>query len=321
MSFQLSVITCSHNPRPDYLKRVVGALRNQTLDQSQWEYLLIDNASTDPLAPKVNLSWHSNAKHIREEQLGLTHARLRGIREAAGDLLVFVDDDNLLDPDFLEQALKIADEWPQLGSWSGQTRPGFEEQPPEWTKRYWGNLVIRSPDRDMWSNLPHLPETMPCGAGLCVRRHVAQHYLMLHESGKRAFLLDRVGDLLRAAGDNDLAACACDVGLGIGVFLRLRLTHLIPAARLEESYLLRLIENIAYSGVVFRAFRTPPENTRRLVTDIADVARQLLLNARERRVFRAYKRGERRAHKMLRQREAAEASSQKIGGSVAESRS
>ena len=98
-------------------------------------------------------------------------------------------------PDFLEIALRTMEERPFLGSWSGQCRPVFEEPPPEWTRRYWGNLVIREFDKDVWSNLPRLPESMPCGAGLCVRREVALHYLDLHESGKRSFQFDRSGKL------------------------------------------------------------------------------------------------------------------------------
>src|SRR5688572_4101532 len=137
MTTEISVITCSHNPRPDYLERVLDALRKQTLDKSRWEFLLIDNSSQDSLEARVDLSWHSNARHIREGKLGLTHARLRGIREASGDLLVFVDDDNILDDDYLDEALRVAEEWPRLGAWGGQTRPGFEENPPDWTRPYW----------------------------------------------------------------------------------------------------------------------------------------------------------------------------------------
>ena len=51
-----------------------------------------------------------------------------------------------------------------LGAWSGQCLPEFEAPPPEWTRRYWGTLCIREFDKDVWSNLPLLPETMPCGA-------------------------------------------------------------------------------------------------------------------------------------------------------------
>ena len=103
----ISVILCTHNPRKDYLRRVLAGLRAQTLPLHQWELLLVDNASAASLAGRFDLSWHPNARHVREEELGLTPARLRGIREASGAILVFVDDDTVLAPDYLEQALTV----------------------------------------------------------------------------------------------------------------------------------------------------------------------------------------------------------------------
>lgn len=221
-----------------------------------WELLIIDNASAAEKAPRPDLSWHPRARLLKEPKLSLTQARLRGIQEAAGELLVFVDDDNVLDPDYLGTAQRVAQQKLFLGSWSGQCRPEFEEPPPEWTHRYWGNLVIRQFDQDVWSNLPRLGETMPCGAGLCVRRDVAQHYLHLHKSGKRSMLLDRVGNSLASGGDNDLAACACDLGLGVGLITALKLTHLIPSERVTEQYLVRLAEGIYCSAVVLSYLRS-----------------------------------------------------------------
>ena len=127
---ELSVIICTHNPRSDYFGRTLEALRVQTLRREDWEMLVIDNASKQPVQERFDFSWHPNARVVREDKLGLTPARLRGIGEARGALLVFVDDDNVLDPDFLDVAQKIAAERPFLGAWSGQCRPGFEE-PPE----------------------------------------------------------------------------------------------------------------------------------------------------------------------------------------------
>jgi hypothetical protein len=297
----ISVIICAHNPRPDYLERVFNALRAQTLCKTEWEMLLIDSASSEPLRTRTDLTWHPLARSFREDSAGLTSARLRGIAEASGELLVFVDDDNVLDADFLERTVQIAGEWPSLGAWSGCTRPQFDSPPPSWTKRYWGNLVIRDVSADLWSNLPHLPETMPCGAGLCVRRNVAAHYRLLHENGKRSFLLDRVGGSLLSGGDNDLAACACDVSLGVGIFASLRLTHLIPAARLEETYLVELQEGIALSTVLLKSFRTPAGRLQRpsLKSRVADALHLLLMNQRERRFFLATRRGERTAYRLL----------------------
>lgn len=253
----ISVVLCTHNPRVDYIDRCLGALHNQTLSRQHWEVLLVDNRSEKPIAGQIDLSWHDRTKIIREDNPGLTAARLCAIRESLGDLLVFVDDDNVLDPDFLAVAQRTMEEKPFLGSWSGQCRPEFEMSPPDWTRRYWGNLVIREFDRDVWSNLPRLPESMPCGAGLCVRREVALRYLDLHESGKRPLGFDRNGKSLLSGGDNDLAACACDIGLGVGLIASLRLTHLISSERLTEEYLARLCEGIFCSAVLLDHFRSP----------------------------------------------------------------
>ena len=297
----ISVITCAHGSRPEYLARVFDALRAQSLDASEWEFLLVDSGSTPALSDSVDLSWHTTARYLREDEPGLTRARLRGIEEAKGDLLIFVDDDNVLDADFLATAAQIQNEWPHIGAWSGQCLPVFETPPPEWTRRYWGNLVIRRFDRDRWSNLPLQPETMPCGAGLCVRRNVAQYYHELHERGARSFLLDRIGTSLLSGGDNDLAACACAVGLGVGVFTSLRLKHLMPSARLNENYLLGLTEGIAFSTVILHWYwREYHEFAAYSVkTRVADMLRLVIMSSRERRFFRATRRGQRRARRFL----------------------
>jgi len=295
----LSVIICTHNPRSDYFQQCVDGLRSQTLSCQEWELLLVDNRSDEPVADRVNLSWHPVASIVREETPGLTAARLRGIRESRGDLLVFVDDDNVLDRDFLEHAQCTRDSRPFLGSWSGQCRPAFETPPPEWTRRYWGNLVIREFDHDIWSNLPRLPETMPCGAGLCVRRRVALRYLDLHESGKRPFQFDRNGKSLLSGGDNDLAACACGLGLGVGIVPSLKLTHLIPPERLTVDYLTRLSEAIHYSSVLLDWEYGICAKQRTALGRAADLLRIARLKQPHRQILRAAFRGRDRARQQV----------------------
>jgi hypothetical protein len=299
MSEVLSVIVCTHNPRADYLHRCMAGLQAQTLPPSQWELIVIDNGSSPDRAVRPELAWHGRARCIREEVLGLTPARLRGIREATGDVLVFVDDDNVLDADFLETALAIAADRAFLGAWSGQCRPEFETPPPEWSRRYWGNLVIREFDADVWSNLPRLAASMPCGAGLCVRRSVARHYLVLHETGQRAFQLDRTPTSLVSGGDNDLAACACDLGLGMGLTAALKLTHLIPPERLTATYLERLSEGIQLSSTLLDAERGTlviPRPLRRII----DLLRIVTAGAPHRRILYGAYRGRQQAFTRLR---------------------
>jgi glycosyltransferase involved in cell wall biosynthesis len=252
---KLTVIICAHNPQPQPLARVLQALATQTLPLEQWELLLIDNASDRPLAHEVDLSWHPQARHIQEAQLGLTPARLTGIQQAQAEVLVFVDDDNVLDADYLENVDRISQEWAVLGAWGGQIRPEFAKTPPDWTKPYWKMLAIRHFDCDRWSNIKQHHHTAPCGAGMCVRKSVAEQYAKLVQQDARRMKMGRRGDLLTSCEDSDLAFTACDMGLGTGLFVALKLTHLISATRLQEEYLLRLVKGLAYSSTLLHAFR------------------------------------------------------------------
>lgn len=299
----ISVAICSHNPRQRYIERVMDALRRQDLTSQEWELIVVDNASTPQLASLIDVGWHPRGRIVEETKLGLTPARLRGIRESSGDVIVFVDDDNVLDPTYLTNVGTIAATHPFLGSWSGSVTGEFEQPPPEWTSRYSTLLVLRAVERDLWSNLYDDDRTTPLGAGLCVRRAVAAEYLRLHASGLRTRQLDRAGSSLVSGGDNDLAACALDLGLGCGIMASLRLTHLVPPDRLTEEYLLRLVESVSYSSVILRSFRPETACTRGsagISRRALDLFRILRMGSRERRFHAAAQRGAARAEAELR---------------------
>ena len=258
---EISVIICTHNPRPNYMKRVLEALQSQTLQQGRWELLLVDNASAKALAGVWDLSWHSNARHIREDELGLTRARLRGIKESVGELLVFVDDDNVVNDDYLKECHQIALEYSLLGAWGGQQVGIFEIEPPIWSRPHLYMLAIREFTRDQWSNGIDNLDTVPSGAGLCVRKQVGLAWHAKLDSDHEQESLGRVGNNLGAAEDTDLALTACDQGLGTGIFVRLQVKHLIPKERLELSYLEQLTEGMSRSHVLLRSRRfalSPP---------------------------------------------------------------
>lgn len=247
----LSVIICTHNPRTEYLSRTLEALRVQTMPMADWELLLIDNASRPAVAASVSLTWHPNARHITEEVLGLTPARLRGIQEAQGELLVFVDDDSVLASSYLEAAIDIARSRPDLGCWgAGCIEPEYEKPPPTWLALYDGALAIRRLDRDLWANIPALNHSLPFGLGMCLRKGVALRYAGLCQKDNVRRSLDRSGQSLASCGDTDIALLACVLGNGTAVFTGLKIIHLIPERRTTLQYMSRLLEGKAESQVV-----------------------------------------------------------------------
>ena len=252
----ISVIICTHNPRPDYLRRVLDALDAQTLPKDEWELLLIDNASETRLADTWRLSWHSRARHIREDELGLTPARLRGIRESCGDLLVYVDDDNVLAPDYLQTARTLFMEHPFLSViGAGIVEPEFAVQPPSELVPHLDHLGLRRVSRDLWSTNTNDNTCVPWGCGLCVRRQVADSYQQLVKRFNVTESLDRRGDRLFGHGDVAFSWASVAQGRGFGVFLALHITHLISADRLTPRYLLRLAHDHNFSAGVLHYLR------------------------------------------------------------------
>lgn len=254
---EISVAICTHNPKLPILHEVLDALKHQSLSKEFWNLLIVDNASEQPIKDLIDISWHPSSQIVRENSLGLTHARLRAIAETQGAIMVFVDDDNILDLSYLENVLTLSKQYPIIGAWGGSLVPRFEVNPPDWFKEYAYLLAIKQVEQDRWSNIADWNlGACPAGAGLCLRRAVAQHYADLCNSDPMRKKLDRIGLSVMGCGDLDMAFTACDLGMGTGIFTCLSLIHVIPETRLSKAYLLRVEEGNATSIILLRALRS-----------------------------------------------------------------
>jgi hypothetical protein len=299
---QVTAVIPTHNPHPDRLRRTLLALRAQTLPAAAREVILVNNASRQfPADDFFAACAPENFSIVSEPRLGLTAARLAGFAAARGELIVLVDDDNVLAPDFLATALRIARDFPFLGSWSGNVRlvfePGATPPPAIWR----GYLTERAATTSLWSNDPGHHDSTPWGAGLCVRRTLAQAYRhhCAHEPAR--LKLDLSGQQLTYGGDTDIAYHGCTMGLGKGVFPELQVDHLIPPERCVPAYLLRAIEGHAYSEIMhhFILHGTAPAQPGGWKFHLARLARLLLADSRTRLTERTRAAGRARAFREL----------------------
>jgi glycosyltransferase involved in cell wall biosynthesis len=283
-----SVIICSHNPRPNYFKRTLAGLQAQDLPMCHWELVLIDNASSPSLV-SYDLNWHPHGRHVVEPKLGLSPARQRGVTESRSDVLVFVDDDNVLEPDFLRQALTIGNERPQLGVWGGSVLAEFEKQPSVSVMKHIGYLGIRP-----YSN------AAPVGAGMCVRSFVARAYIKQYQQSPIT-LTDRKGVELSSHGDTEICLVAHKMGYEIGTFPEMRLLHLIPSERVSEDYFARLIGATDYSGFIlnYKWHGTIPGSPLSLYNIAAFVKNGLLSGRTERLICLARMRARKAARRTI----------------------
>ncbi len=249
MTPDISVIIPTHAPHSGRLARTLSGLQTQTLPTPRWDLVVVDNRSPEPVS--LDLAWHPTARVVREERLGLTHARLAGGAAAKAPLLVFVDDDNVTDPDYLAAALALFADHPHLGAAGGKSVPEWEVPPAPWVTEFAGTLALRDLGNEPCLATPDAqgyPACAPLGAGMVLRRSAWQAYA----DGLAAdptVPLDRTGTELTSGGDNDIVLRILRAGWAVGYFPQLRLTHLIPAGRLTWQYLARLNHGIARSWV------------------------------------------------------------------------
>lgn len=242
---KISVVVCTWNPRQENISRTISGLINQRMTVSDWELIVVDNNSYPALEAR-NIVLPANGRIIKEPTPGLTAARLCGIAHSSAPLVVFVDDDNVLSPDYLEIASQIAAFHPAIGVFGGRSLPDFEISPPDWMKPFWANLALHDFDKDRWTNQRDF-SCFPCGAGMCLRREVALCYTDAVRENESKLKLDRTGGSLASAGDTDIVLDALKAGWGIGKFTKLSLTHIIPKERLTLEYHCRLAHGMGMS--------------------------------------------------------------------------
>lgn len=111
MSVRVSVIVPSYN-YAGYLPLCVDSLLGQTYPH--WECIIVDDGSTDDTPAVCGRLAAADARIIfaRQQNRGLSAARNTGIKRASGELLQFLDADDLLEPQKLEIHVRRLDDLP-----------------------------------------------------------------------------------------------------------------------------------------------------------------------------------------------------------------
>jgi glycosyltransferase involved in cell wall biosynthesis len=250
MNPTVSVVIPTHNPDPGRLARTLDGLRAQTLPADQWELILVDNGSPVPVTGAAD--WHPAARVVREPRLGLTFARLAGVAAAAGPLLVFVDDDNVLARNYLERVVEVFARRPRLGALGGRSVPEWSVEPAPWVHEFAGALALRDlGDAELMADASAdrgYPTCAPIGAGMALRCQAWADYVRASARNPGA-ITDRSGNTLASGGDCDIVLHVFRAGWQVGYSPELSLTHLMPPSRLTREYLGRLNHAIAKSWV------------------------------------------------------------------------
>jgi glycosyltransferase involved in cell wall biosynthesis len=111
MDETISVIVPTFN-YGQFISEALKSVFAQTLLPA--EVVVIDDGSADKTEAVVR-EFGNQVRYIRQENSGVSAARNRGVAETSGDLIAFVDADDILEPEFLERLYSKYSEIPGAG--------------------------------------------------------------------------------------------------------------------------------------------------------------------------------------------------------------
>jgi glycosyltransferase involved in cell wall biosynthesis len=122
----LTIAICTRD-RPEGVQRLVRSLREQMAalpkGSAGYEILVVDNAPSDERTRELAADYPEVVRYVRETRPGLNFARNRALREASGEILVFLDDDVIVDKYW---TIGLAQAWTEnrdAAAFTGQVLP------------------------------------------------------------------------------------------------------------------------------------------------------------------------------------------------------
>ena len=240
-----SIIVCSYNPDQKIFSRLLNAISEFHSSSPDHEVILIDNNSDISLnsigfvIDFIN-SGH-NRKLIVEKEPGLTNARIAGIKAAQHDWLIFFDDDNEPDSNYLIAAKKVIQDYPEVGVWGpGEVNVIYTDEINIWLQQNKSFFQQRNEVGVSYSYNIHWHANFPNGTGMIVNKAIAEEYVA-RVLNKRYTISDRSGRSLSSGGDLQIVLTGLQLGYATGVASELSLKHLIDNKKTDFKYLRKLI--------------------------------------------------------------------------------
>lgn len=248
LTHSISVAICCFNAECR-IEQTLKVLANCLLP-GPVELLIIDNNSTDRTIEVAKATWSAMSpknfpmRVVEECSQGLSFARQRAASEAAYPIILFCDDDNLLDKDYLVFACDLMQD-EKVGAASGVGAPISSEDFPAWffTFAEFYAVGLQRPELLLAEggqlDITDTLTRCPWGAGYVTRKELLE---AVFKAPYVPLLADRSGTALTSGGDYEIGHLVAASGKRLVIDGRLNFQHNIPAERITLSYLSRLLD-------------------------------------------------------------------------------
>lgn len=238
----LSVILCTYN-RERYIYNVLQSIAAGGF--GDYEIVLVNNNSTDGTEGECQRFAKDHPevamRYCVEKQQGLSYARNRGIMESQGEVLVYVDDDAVVNREYLQTYADFFNRNKEAVAAGGPITPRYDGcEEPSWMSHYTRQLVTG--ELNLGTREREFPKgAFPGGGNAAYRKSV------FDEVGLFNVELGRKGNSLIGAEEKDLFDKMTSRGMKFYYLPNAILYHLIPPKKLTQDYFDRLTYGIGVS--------------------------------------------------------------------------
>lgn len=232
----LTAIICTYN-RAKYIGPLLESIAANDLPKTEYEVLLVDNNCTDNTREicEAFAAAHADVqfRYVVEPEQGLSAAKNHGIKEAKGDIIVYIDDDALIDTWYLRAYAEWFATHPETMACGGPILPLYETAEPEWMTPYTKTLLTA------WMDYGDKPREYPKGR-FPGGGNAAYRKSVFDKVGYFNTALGRKGNSLMGAEEKDIFDKMRSLGMQTMYIPTPILHHIIPQAKLEKPYFDRL---------------------------------------------------------------------------------
>ena len=252
----ISVIICCYNSEARLPETLRHLALQQVADDVLWEIILVNNVSTDNTKKVAKSEWDKynspnvGFRIVDEPIPGLSNARHKGIAEANFEYIIFCDDDNWLDQDYLQIAYKLISSNDKIGAVGGQSN--FQTDMtilPNW---FWDFKICYAVGQQAKKSMYVTKRQLLWGSGMTIRRGI---YLEAFKNFP-SLLLDRTGKNLSSGGDSEICKRLILLGFELYYTEELKFTHFIPRNRITLNYKTQLLEAFSKSDDILFLYST-----------------------------------------------------------------
>jgi len=250
----VSVVICCFNSAGKISQTLASLLKQEFSESIPWEVVLVDNASDDNTSDVARQTWNLSTVPlyiIPELKKGLSNARQSGIRESHYDLVCFIDDDNWVNPHWIESVYNRMKQHPEVALLGGRGEAVFEKEEPDWFKQFQHCYAI-GPQAEN-EGVIQSETGFLYGAGLTLRKEV---WNKIVEKGFRFYLSDRSGNNITSGGDMEMCYAIRLAGYFLYYDPVLTFKHYMPAGRITVPYLIRLGGSFGRASVISNIYRS-----------------------------------------------------------------